>query len=233
MLPPRIFTGHRNFPLAIALITASGVVMFGASLYLPLFQQSVQHASATDSGLLLLPMMVPVVIVSQLGGRYMSATGRYKLFPLAGAALMAVGLILLSTMDPSTSRATTSLYMAIVGAGLGGQMQMVTTIAQNSVEMRDMGAASASLNLFRTVGGSIGVAVFGSLYNRQVSHQASAVQGVADGTHLIFLIAGLVCAIAFVGALAIKEVPLRSQKRQGPDPIASDSHPGVTASAHH
>ncbi|MEY9931902.1 EmrB/QacA subfamily drug resistance transporter [Catenulispora sp. GP43] len=221
VLPPRVFTGQRNFPLAIALITASGVVMFGASLYLPLFQQSVQHATATSSGLLLLPMMIPIVIVSQLGGRYMSATGRYKIFPVLGAALMAVGLILLSTMDPSTSRTATSLYMAIVGVGLGAQMQMVTTIAQNSVEMRDMGAASASLNLFRTVGGSIGVAVFGSLYNRQVSHEASAVQGVANGSHLIFLITGLVCAVAFTAALAIKEVPLRKATGPGVTPAGS------------
>ena len=209
VLPPRVFTGHRNFPLALALITASGVVMFGCSLYLPLFQQSVQHATATGSGLLLLPMMIPLVVVSQIGGRYMSATGRYKLFPVVGLVFMTVGLVLLSTMDAATSRTTTSLYMLLVGIGLGGQMQMVTTIAQNSVEMRDMGAASASLNLFRTVGGSVGVAVFGSLFTRAVHAQASYTQAVVAGSRLIFLIAGLVCAAAFLAALAIEEVPLR------------------------
>jgi EmrB/QacA subfamily drug resistance transporter len=222
VLPPRVFSSHRNFPLAIALITAAGVVMFGCSLYLPIFQQSVQHASATSSGLLLLPMMIPIVVVSQIGGRYMSATGRYKIFPVVGAALMTVGLILLSTMGTDTSRTTTSLYMALVGIGLGCQMQMVTTIAQNSVEMRDMGAASASLNLFRTIGGSIGIAVFGSLFTREVHENAAYDQGVAQGSHLIFLIAGLVCAAAFLCALAIKEVPLRKAPAAAPTAKAPD-----------
>ena len=221
VLPLRMFTGHRNFPLAIALITASGVVMFGCTLYLPLFQQSVQHATATSSGLLLLPMLLPVVVTSQIGGRYMSATGRYKLFPVLGAAFMAIGLILLSTMGVDTSRTTTSIYMVLVGIGLGCLMQMVTTIAQNSAELRDMGAASASLALFRTIGGSVGVAIFGSLFTREVHAQTSYVQGVANGAHLIFLIAGLVCAAAFPAALAIKEIPLRKAPAGGPAPTPS------------
>ena len=83
-----------------------------------LFQQSVQHASATSSGLLLLPMLLPVVVTSQIGGRYMSVTGRYKLFPVVGAVFMTVGLILLSTMGVGTSRTTTSLYMVLVGIGI-------------------------------------------------------------------------------------------------------------------
>lgn len=231
VLPPRVFTGHRNFPLAIALITASGLVMFAASLYLPLFQQSVQHATAGSSGLLLLPMMIPVVVVSQVGGRYMSATGRYKLFPLLGAVFMTVGLVLLSTMDTATSRVSTSLYMALVGIGLGGQMQMVTTIAQNSVEMRDMGAASASLNLFRTVGGSLGVAVFGSIFTREVHAQPSYVHGVASGSHTVFLIAGLVCAAAFLAALAIKEVPLRKAPTGAPARSGEQAAPGAAHAA--
>jgi EmrB/QacA subfamily drug resistance transporter len=220
VLPPRMFTGHRNFPLAITLITATGVVMFGCTLYLPLFQQSVQHASATSSGLLLLPMLLPVVVASQIGGRYMSVTGRYKIFPVVGAVFLTVGLILLSTMGVGTSRTTTSLYMVLVGIGLGCMMQMVTTIAQSSAEMRDMGAASASLALFRTIGGSVGVAIFGSLFTREVHGQTSYVQGVANGAHLIFLIAGLVCAAAFLAALAIKEIPLR--KGPSSSPSASD-----------
>ena len=237
VLPLRVFTGHRNFPLAIALITASGVVMFGCTLYLPLFQQGVQHATATGSGLLLLPMMIPVVVVSQLGGRYMSATGRYKIFPVAGAVFMTIGLLLLSTMGPDTSRATTSVYMALVGIGLGCQMQMVTTIAQNSVEMRDMGAASASLNLFRTIGGSVGIAVFGSIFTQHVRAQTSYVQGVANGTQVIFLIAGLVCAAAFLGSLAIREVPLRKGpvsapgSGSGPAPGSAPEERALTTTA--
>lgn len=240
LLPPRIFTGHRNFPLACAMILVTGVVMFGCALYLPLFQQTVQGASAANSGLLLLPMMVPVVLVSQIGGRVMSATGRYKAFPVAGAACMTAGLLLLSTMDVNTSRTATSCFMVLVGAGLGCMMQMVTTIAQNSVGTRGLGAASASVNLFRTVGGSLGVAVFGSLFARAVRHHpvpgagaaaasggtrpgaddlrragAAArdgyLHGVATGTHGIFLTAAAACAAAFVCALAVREVPLRGK----------------------
>jgi EmrB/QacA subfamily drug resistance transporter len=242
VLPLRVFTGHRNFPLANALIAAAGVVMFGCALYLPLYQQTVQGASATSSGLLLLPMMIPVVLVSQIGGKVMSATGKYKIFPVLGAACMAIGLFLLSTMDTTTSRTATGCYMVLVGIGLGCQMQMVTTIAQNSVEMGDMGAASASVNLFRTIGGSLGIAVFGSLFTRAVRHHTPAtgaaaegaqpdavslahlpkaakdtyLHAVTNGTHHIFLTAAIVCAAAFVAALCVKEVPLRGKHGAAP-----------------
>jgi EmrB/QacA subfamily drug resistance transporter len=215
LLPLRIFTGHRNFPLAAVLIAVAGLVMFACGLYLPLFQQTVQGASAAGSGLLLLPLMIPVVLVSQIAGRYMSATGRYKVFPLAGAALMAIGLLLLATMDASTSRITTSCFIVLVGAGLGAQMQMVMTIAQNSVALRDLGAASAAANLFRTVGGSVGLAVFGSLFTHSVAGAGVTPAAVAAGVHPIFLIAGLLCVLAIGAAGAIREVPLRGKPSAG------------------
>jgi hypothetical protein len=131
------------------------------SLYLPLFQQTVQGATATSSGLLLLPMMIPLVVAANIAGKVMSRTGRYKVFPVVGTALLTAGWLLLATTDADTSRTLTGCYMALVGLGLGLSAQMGTTIAQNSVELRDMGAASASTNLFRTLGGSLGVALFG------------------------------------------------------------------------
>ncbi|MFS7873338.1 MDR family MFS transporter [Streptomyces asiaticus] len=241
LMPLRIFTGHRNFSLASSLILVGGVVMFGCSLYLPLYQQTVQGVSASRSGLLLLPLMIPVVIMSQVGGKVMSATGRYKIFPVVGTVCMAVGLFLLATMDTTTSRAATGCFMALVGTGMGCQMQMVTTIAQNSVEMRDMGAASASVTLFRTIGGSLGVAVFGSLFTGAVRGHAPAgaetgearpdpaalarlpesvrdgyLHAVATGTQRIFLTAAVVCTVAFIAALCVQEVPLRG----GPGPAA-------------
>lgn len=168
LLPLSVFTGHRNYPLAMVMILVAGVVTFGAGLYLPLFQQTVQGASATDSGLLMLPMMIPVVIVSTLAGKVMSATGRYKAFSVVGTLFLAAGLGLLATMDTGTSQLLTGLYMVLVGIGLGFTMQMSGTVAQNSVSLRDMGAAMSSVNLFRTLGGSLGVAVFGSLFTRAV-----------------------------------------------------------------
>ncbi|WP_250847358.1 hypothetical protein [Streptomyces hygroscopicus] len=97
----RIYSGHRNFPLAAILLTASGITVFGATLYLPLYQQVVQGASAANSGLLLLPMMIATLITSSIAGKVMTATGRYKIFPVLGTLLMAVGMGLLSTMKPA------------------------------------------------------------------------------------------------------------------------------------
>ncbi|WP_251093513.1 DHA2 family efflux MFS transporter permease subunit [Streptomyces sp. Caat 7-52] len=212
LLPPRVFTGHRNFPLGVGLLAAVGVVMFGSALYLPLFQQTVQGATATDSGLLLLPMMLPVVLASNLAGKVMSRTGRYKVFPVLGTLLLTAGALLLATMDTGTSRLTAGCAMALLGLGLGFTMQMATTIAQNSVGLADMGAASAAANLFRTLGGSLGVAVFGSLFARAVPATAAGEtyrHAVATGTQHVFLTVAGVCAVAFALALLVKEVPLR------------------------
>lgn len=197
LLPLRIFTGHRNFPIAAVLLTVAGVAMFGGTLYLPLYQQTVQGASASNSGLLLLPMMAGTVVASMIAGKVMVKSGKYKIFPVVGAASLAIGMGLLSTMGVSTSRFTTSAYMVLVGLGIGFTIQMANTIAQNSVELRDMGAASASTSLFR----SLGVAVFGSLFTRAVQGHGGGTQAAKDaylhaaanGTQQIFLV-GALCA---------------------------------------
>lgn len=237
LLPPRIFTGHRNFPIAAVLLTVAGIAMFGGTLYLPLYQQTVQGASASHSGLLLLPMMAGTVLASTLAGRTMSRTGKYRIFPVVGAALLALGMGLLATMGVTTSRFTTSTYMVLVGLGIGFTLQMANTIAQNSVGLRDMGAASAATSLFRTLGGSVGVAVFGSLFTRAVQgHGAaptegggtSALEGMSQtardaylhaathGTQQIFLVGAVCAALAFGAALLVKEVPLRSGPSEKP-----------------
>ncbi|MEU4926018.1 DHA2 family efflux MFS transporter permease subunit [Streptomyces yokosukanensis] len=231
LLPPRVFTGHRNFPLGIGLLAAVGVVMFGSALYLPLFQQTVQGATATGSGLLLLPLMIPVVIASDIAGKVMSRTGRYKVFPVLGTLLLTAGALALATMGTGTSRLAAGCWMALVGLGMGFTMQMAATLAQNSVELGDMGAAMAATNLFRTLGGSIGVAVFGSLFTRAVPGTARGEayrHAVATGTRHIFLTAAGVCAVAFALALAVREVPLRggpgtAQKKQPVTRLATES----------
>jgi EmrB/QacA subfamily drug resistance transporter len=206
VLPLRIFTA--NYRLAAVMTVAAGANLFGASLYLPLFQQTVQGASAANSGLLLLPMLIPVVLVSQVAGKIMSATGRYKIFPVLGTAFSVTGMFLLSTMDVDTSRFVSCCYMVLVGLGVGLQFQMTTAIAQNSVELRDMGAASAGITLVRSLGGSIGVAVFGSLFTQAIQSHAG-LGAIAAGTHDIFLVAAGVSVLAFVAALFVREVPLR------------------------
>ncbi|RZU30336.1 EmrB/QacA subfamily drug resistance transporter [Streptomyces sp. BK022] len=167
VLPLHIFKSL-NFTLMSLIGFVTGFVMFGATLFLPLYQQAVQGASATNSGLLLLPMLGAMLVTSMVAGRVTTNSGRYKVFPIAGGALMIVGLYLMSTMDTGTTRLTSGIYMAVVGAGMGCLMQVTMLVAQNSVEMKDMGVASSSATLFRTLGSSFGVAVMGALFNNRV-----------------------------------------------------------------
>ncbi|MEV6178737.1 MDR family MFS transporter [Streptomyces sp. NPDC052015] len=167
IVPLHIFRS-RNFTLMSLIGFITGFVMFGATLFLPLYQQSVQGASATNSGLLLLPMLGAMLVTSMVAGRITTSSGRYKAFPIVGGALMIVGLYLLSTMDTGTSRLTSGVYMAVVGLGMGCLMQITMLVAQNSVEMKDMGVASSSTTLFRTLGSSFGVAIMGALFNSRV-----------------------------------------------------------------
>ncbi|MFG2514852.1 MDR family MFS transporter [Streptomyces sp. NPDC048584] len=176
VLPLHIFRS-RNFTLMSVIGFVVGFVMFGATLFLPLYQQAVQGASATNSGLLLLPMLGAMLVTSMVAGRVTTNTGRYKIFPLLGSALMIVGLYLLSTMDTDTTRLTSGVFMAVVGLGMGCLMQITMLVAQNSVEMKDMGVASSSTTLFRTLGSSFGVAVMGALFNSRVQDVMSEKAG--------------------------------------------------------
>ncbi|MFI8069888.1 MDR family MFS transporter [Streptomyces sp. NPDC086033] len=167
VLPLHIFRS-RNFTLMSIIGFVTGFVMFGATLFLPLYQQSVQGASATNSGLLLLPMLGAMLVTSMVAGRVTTNSGRYYVFPVLGSVLMVIGLYLLSTMDTGTSRLTSGIFMAVVGLGMGCLMQITMLVAQNSVEMKDMGVASSSTTLFRTLGSSFGVAIMGALFNHRV-----------------------------------------------------------------
>ncbi|MGW2491335.1 MDR family MFS transporter [Streptomyces sp. NPDC001606] len=182
VLPLHIFKS-RNFSLMSFIGFVTGFVMFGATLYLPLYQQSVQGASATNSGLLLLPMLGAMLVTSMVAGRVTTNSGRYKAFPIVGGALMIVGLYLLSLMDTGTTRLTSGLYMAVLGLGMGCLMQITMLVAQNSVEMKDMGVASSSTTLFRTLGSSFGVAIMGALFNNRVQHEMATRAG-AVGRHM-------------------------------------------------
>jgi EmrB/QacA subfamily drug resistance transporter len=167
VVPLHIFRS-RNFTLMAIIGFITGFVMFGATLFLPLYQQSVQGASATNSGLLLLPMLGAMLVTSMVAGRVTTNTGKYKVFPVAGSVLMGVGLYLLSTMDTDTTRFMSGVFMAVVGLGMGCLMQITMLVAQNSVQMKDMGVASSTSTLSRTLGSSFGVAIMGALFNNRV-----------------------------------------------------------------
>ncbi|CAL2074083.1 MULTISPECIES: MDR family MFS transporter [Streptomyces] len=240
VLPLHIFRS-RNFTLMSVIGFITGFVMFGATLFLPLYQQAVQGASATNSGLLLLPMLGAMLVTSMVAGRVTTNTGRYKVFPIVGGVLMVAGLYLLSLMDTGTSRFTSGVYMAVLGLGMGCLMQITMLVAQNSVEMKDMGVASSSTTLFRTLGSSFGVAIMGALFNNKVkdvmTERAGALgkgiteqsaqldakslaklpplareayqHAVSAGTHSAFLLGAVIAVLVLVGALFVKEVPLR------------------------
>lgn len=155
---------NRNFALISVIGFLLGFSMFGAISFLPVYQQNVQHASATNSGLLLLPMMAGMLVVSVVVGRVITATGRYRIFPIVGGIIMVAGMGLLSQLSADSSKTTTALDMVVLGVGMGFLMQTSMLIAQNSVEVRDLGMASSGATFFRSIGGSFGVALFGSIF---------------------------------------------------------------------
>jgi MFS family permease len=163
ILPLRLFS-QPVFVVGSVVLLLTTCAFFAAIVFMPLFLQIVTGASATHSGLLLLPLLLAATTSTALAGRVIYKTGRYKLFPIVGLALMAVGLFLFSRMDATTSQATAGAYMVVFGIGFGLVSQVLLVAIQNAVDRRDLGIATASTNLFRSLGGSIGVAVFGAIF---------------------------------------------------------------------
>ncbi len=158
------------FSVASGLEFLVGFAMFGAIIFLPLYLQTVGHASATNSGVLILPLMAGLMISSIGSGRIITRTGRYKVFPVTGTVIIAVGLYLLSTMRVGTSRLTSSLFMVVLGLGIGMIIQVMVLAVQNAVEHRDLGTATATETFTRSMGGAFGVAVFGAVLTNRLSH---------------------------------------------------------------
>jgi MFS family permease len=181
VLPLHVFR-NRNFSLASAMSFLLGLIMFGAMVFLPLYQQTVQHASPTVSGLLMIPMMLGATTTSLVAGQITARTGRYKALPIIGGAFMTVALLLLSTLGVNTSRLTSMSFYVVLGIGMGFLMQITTLIAQNSVDPKDMGVASSSRSFFQQIGGSIGVSMFGVVFARALhSALSSRLPGVPVG----------------------------------------------------
>jgi EmrB/QacA subfamily drug resistance transporter len=226
----------RNFTAATTLTFLTGFAMFGAVTFLPQFQQNVQGASATSSGLQLLPLMGGMLATSLLGGQLVTRTGRYRGLLITGSVLMTAGLALLATMSVTTGQLTTSMYMVVLGVGMGLLMQTTMLVVQNSVAQRDVGVASGAATLFRTIGGSIGVSLLGTLFTQQVQSalpdRAGGAPGggaltpgtlealpaplreayqaaITSGIHQVFLGGAAIAVVALIAAWAIREVPLR------------------------
>ncbi|MEO7126299.1 MAG: MDR family MFS transporter [Nakamurella sp.] len=168
IIPLRLFrNGTFNISSAVSFIIGLG--MFGSIIYLPLFLQLVSGASATNSGLLMLPLMGGLLVASIGSGLIITATGRYKIFPIAGTMIATAGMFLLSTMNATTPQWQSSVWMVVLGVGIGLVMQVMVLITQNSVKQSDLGVATSSVSFFRSVGGAVGVAVFGALFTSHLT----------------------------------------------------------------
>jgi EmrB/QacA subfamily drug resistance transporter len=220
ILPLRLFRDP-VFGIVSAVVALTTCAFFAAVVFVPLFLQAVTGASATQSGLLLLPMLLAGTTSTALAGRLMSRTGHYKVFPVVGLSLMTIGLLLLSRLDAASSQATVAAYTAVFGLGFGMVSQILMVAIQNAVDRRDLGIATASANLFRALGGSVGVAVFGAVLAGRLGADSAAAtslpptvsQGLAESiAHAlqgVFLVAAPIAALGLLVVLFLEEVPLR------------------------
>jgi EmrB/QacA subfamily drug resistance transporter len=167
ILPLRLFQ-QRTFVVASGIGLVVGFAMFGSVTYLPVYLQTVQAQSPTRSGMQMLPMMVGMLTASIITGQIISRTGRYRVFPILGTAVMSTGLLMLSRLSVSSSTTQASLYMLLLGLGLGMVMQTLILAVQNAADYRDLGVATSGATLFRSIGGSLGTAVLGTVFSAQL-----------------------------------------------------------------
>ncbi|MDT5151699.1 MAG: hypothetical protein QOI01_3432, partial [Mycobacterium sp.] len=237
ILPMRLFRDP-VFTVCCVLGFIVGFAMLGALTFMPTFMQFVDGVSATESGLRTLPMVAGLLITSISSGAIVGRTGHYKFFPVAGTAVMGIGFFLLSGMDQSTATWHQSVYLFILGTGIGLCMQVLVLVVQNTASFSDLGVATSGVTFFRTIGSSFGAAIFGSLFanfladrigpaliaggappeaaqSPQALHRlapemaAPIIDAYADALGTVFLCAVPVAVIGFVVALFLKEVPLR------------------------
>ncbi|MFI5755026.1 MFS transporter [Streptomyces sp. NPDC051569] len=238
-----------------------GVALFGAASYLPTYLQMVDGASATGSGLLMLPMMGGVVLASIVSGQLISRTGRYRIYPVLGSALAVVGMWLLSRLDTDTSHVEVGIAQAVLGLGIGLVMPVLVLAVQNSAPPSDIGTATSANNYFRQIGGSVGAAVFGTLFADRLDHaladrvpagaglpsagsitpqlvhalppalRDAYIQAYADAMPRIFLYLVPVLVLGLLITFFLKEKPLVSQNASAAESAASAAVPAPRAAA--
>jgi len=250
ILPLDLFRNH-TFSLSMIIVFLIGIAMFGAILYIPLFAQDVLGRSATNSGIILTPMVLSLVLVSIIAGQVVSRTGRYKAMAVFGMAAITGGLLWLSTLNINSTSAQLTARMIIVGVGLGFGMPIFNLIVQNAFPHSRLGIATASVQLFRSIGATIGVAVMGSILNNRLNHHLANLHSTAivNASQLsnanpstippvvksalsssisnVFLIGGLVVSLAFFASWFLREIPLRTSHEY---PTASEG--GAPGASH-
>jgi EmrB/QacA subfamily drug resistance transporter len=259
ILPLSLFRNH-TFSVTSAVGFIVGFSLFGAITYLPLYLQVAKGSSPTRSGLQLTPLMAGVLVTSILSGQVISRVGRYRAFPIVGSAVMALAMVLLSQIEAGTSTWVAAADATILGLGLGMVMQVLILAVQNAVGHSVLGVATSGSTMFRQIGGSIGVALFGTIFASRLhvelaarlphgvrvptvinpqgirhlppaAHDAFA-NAVASALHPVFFVAGAVSLVAFALSWLLREVPLRTETRVGDAiPAPGDEHERARAAA--
>ncbi|MDX6492288.1 MAG: hypothetical protein QOH02_223, partial [Gaiellaceae bacterium] len=188
LLPLTLFRS-RVFDVANAMGFTIGMAMFGAIVFIPLYLQLVYGATPTSSGLRMLPLMAGLLVAAIVSGRAISRIGRYKIFPIVGTAVLVVGMFLLSRLSVGTAPWLASIYMLVVGVGIGLVMQVLVLVVQNDARPSEIGVATSTATFFRSVGGSFGVAIFGAIFASRLAAQleqlpAGAAKQLSGGVHL-------------------------------------------------
>jgi hypothetical protein len=235
LLPLSLFK-NRAFVLATGIGFIVGMALFGSITLLPVYFQVVKGLDPTSAGLHLTPMMLGVFITSIISGQIISRIGRYRIFPIMGTALMTLALACLSRIEVETPASLASTYLLVLGAGLGMVMQILVMAVQNAVAYEQLGVATSGTTLFRSIGGTIGAALFGGIFAfvleahmrgalpdvSEAMRDPDAIRSLAeplrstylaifvDALHPVFLTAAALAFMSFLMALAIKEVPLRA-----------------------
>jgi EmrB/QacA subfamily drug resistance transporter len=241
LLPLSLFA-NRAFVIATSIGFIVGMALFGSITLMPVYLQVVKGLDPTSAGLHLTPMMLGVFVSSITSGQIISRIGRYRMFPIFGTGLMTIALFLLSRLDVATSAFTASAYMLVLGLGLGMVMQILVMAVQNAVAYEQLGVATSGTTLFRSIGGSVGAALFGGIFayaleaniHRAIPDASSVLRDPAqiaalaeplratylalfvDSLHPVFVTASLLALLSFLLSLAIKEVPLRTSIRPEP-----------------
>jgi predicted MFS family arabinose efflux permease len=236
IMPLELFK-QRTFLLSSLIGFIIGVSLFGSVTFIPLYLQVVKSSTPSEAGMQMLPMMGGLLVMSVITGRVISKIGKYRMFPIGGTFLVAVAMTLLARLQISTPIHVMYLYMGLLGLGLGMVMQVLILAVQNTVEFRHMGVATSGATLFRSIGGSVGVAGFGAVFSNGLAtrlqtlippdtelphslgpaaiHQLPAVlhdeylQAFAGALHTVYLSASCVVVLAFALAWLLKDHPLR------------------------
>lgn len=233
ILPPSLLKSN-VFRMTSVIGFIAGAAMFGAITFLPLYLQIAKGTTPTVSGLMLVPMTFGILAAANIAGRYMGKTGRYRILPVIGTVLMAIGTLLLTQIDRQTSGVAFGTAITVLGLGMGCIFPVVTTAVQNAVPREQLGTATAAGVMFRQIGGSLGVAVFGAMFTARMAASLAGTAGgveigpqmmttlppavresVADAIvmaiHPIYAIVAGLALVAFFFALRLEEVPLRTR----------------------